>query len=134
MVGDENGSIDGGDDAVTRQNENIASGMTTNESLIALNLTEFDYDGNGFFDAADVAALEASFPLLIESGAMNGSGHFNVEVSGLRIGTEYKLMKATDLVNGSFDVEADSVTAASDTETLSDTNSAAGQGFYKVTD
>ena len=128
------GSIDGGEDAVTRLNKNIAAGMTTNEAMIALNLTEFDYDGNGFFDAADVAALEASFPLIIKSGAMNGSGHFNVEVSGLRIGREYKLMKATDLVFGSFDVEADSVTAASDTETLSDTNSAAGSAFYKVTD
>jgi hypothetical protein len=128
------GSIDGGDDAVTRQSMNIAEGMTTNEALVALNLTAFDTDGNGFFDAADVAALEASFPLIIESSAMNGSGHFNVEVSGLRIGTEYKLMKATDLVNGLFDVEADSVTAASDTETLSDTSATAGQGFYKVTD
>ena len=127
------GSIDGGDGAVTRQNMNIADGMTTNEALTALNLTEFDYDGNGFFDAADVIALADNFPLRIENMAMSGSGHFEVDVVNMRPGTEYKLMKATDLVNGSFDVEVDSVTTDAGSATMVDTN-ASGKAFYKVTD
>ena len=127
--------VDGGADAATRQANRIAQGMTPAETLADLNLTEFDIHGDGTFDAADVALLEASIPLIIDSAAMNGSGHFEVEVSGLKIGTEYFLMKDDNLAMApSFDVEADSLTAASGTETLPDTNAVAGQAFYKVTD
>lgn len=128
------GSIDGGADAATRIANRIAQGMTPEEALADLNLTEFDVNGDGTFDAADIAALEALIPLIIERGAMNGSGHFEVEVSGLKIGTTYKLMKDDDLVTDPGFVEVDSQTAASGTETLTDTNAVAGQAFYKITD
>jgi len=80
-------------------------------------------------------ALDISVPPLIISAAMNGSGHFSVEVTGLEIGTEYLLMKDADLsMDPSFDEEVDRMTATSRTETLTDTNAVAGQAFYKVTD
>jgi len=126
------GSVDAGPDAVSRQAVKIGEGLTPAEALAALNLTEFDIDGDGDFDADDVALLATMTIPVIESAGMNGSGHFEVEVSSLAVGTEYFLMKDTDLVTGSFTEVADSVTATSGTETLTDTNAASGQAFYKV--
>ena len=133
------GTVDGSADAATRQNDLIASGMTASEALIYLNLTEFDVDGDGYFDAADVVVLEGLIPVppVVDSAGLDGSGDFAVQVSGLEIGTEYFLMKDTDLSDGAvFDVVADSVTAASTTETLTDVDAGieSDQAFYQVTD
>ena len=82
-----------------------------------------------------VAIPESGVPLVIESGAMNGSGQFTVDVSGLSSGTTYYLWRETDLTTvPSFTNLVDSVVAASGTETLTDTNAASSQAFYKVTD
>ena len=129
------GSIDGGPDAAIRQAGVISGGSTPVEALAYLNLTEFDLNGDDTYDAADIAVLEDMFIPVIESAVMNGSGHFIVEVSGLIDGTTYHLKKDSDLVNGpSFDEVADTINAASYTETLTDTNAVSGQAFYKVTD
>jgi hypothetical protein len=130
------GSIDGplGDDAATAQANLVTGGMTGPEALAALNLTQFDIDENGTFDAADVTALQAllSPPLTVLSAVRNGSS-FDVEVSGLTIGANYSLLKDTDLgALPSFDEIADSITAASATETLTDTNAVDEQAFYII--
>jgi len=117
------GSIDGGPDAATRQET-----MTLEE----LNLTEFDFDNDGVFDADDVALLEAQVSPIIDRAAMNGSGHFEVEISRLDIGREYFLVKNNNLTFGSFTEVADHVVAASATETLTDTN-ITDTAFFKVT-
>jgi hypothetical protein len=135
------GSIDGGEDAATRQADLVAGGMSAANALIYLNLTALDFDGDNTFDSNDVVVLEGLVPAppalpVIDSGSLDGSGNFVVQVSGLEIGTEYFLMKDTNLGDGAvFDVVADSVTAASTTETLTDDNAQAesDQAFYKVT-
>jgi hypothetical protein len=54
------GSIDGGDAATNRENELINTyGYSTNQALSYLNLGPFDINADGYFDAADVAALQA---------------------------------------------------------------------------
>jgi hypothetical protein len=134
------GSIDGGQDAATRQADLVAGGMTAAEALAYLNLTALDLDGDDTFDAADVVVLELLLfpvPLVIDSGILNGSGDFVVQVSDLTIGTVYFLMKDTDLSDGAvFNVVADSVTAASSTETLTDVDAGteSDKAFYQVTD
>ena len=133
------GSIDGGDDTATRQADLVADGMTAAEALAYLKLTEFDFDGNNTFDAADIVVLGGlvSATPVIDSGSLDGSGNFVVQVSGLEIGTEYFLTKDTDLSDGAvFDVVADSVTATSTTETLTDVDAEteSNQAFYQVTD
>ncbi|VGO13649.1 hypothetical protein PDESU_02206 [Pontiella desulfatans] len=50
---------DGGETATNRQAVLIAQGSTPVEALTALNLTDFDVNGDGYFDAGDVTALEA---------------------------------------------------------------------------
>jgi hypothetical protein len=129
------GSVDGGSGAVARQAEKMAEGWSAADALAALNLTAFDVNEDGVFDDADKAAIEeALVPNVIESALMN-AGDFVVQVSGLVIGTEYFLMKDTDLSDGAvFDVVAASVTAASTTETLTDTDAESDQAFYQVTD
>jgi hypothetical protein len=134
------GSIDGGQDAATRQADLVAGGMTAAEALAYLNLTALDLDGDDTFDAADVVVLELLLfpvPLVIDSGILNGSGDFVVQVSDLTIGTVYFLMKDTDLSDGAvFNVVADSVTAALSTETLTDVDAGteSDKAFYQVTD
>jgi hypothetical protein len=134
------GSIDGGQDAAMRQADLVAGGMTAAEALAYLNLTALDLDGDDTFDAADVVVLELLLfpvPLVIDSGILNGSGDFVVQVSDLTIGTVYFLMKDTDLSDGAvFNVVADSVTAALSTETLTDVDAGteSDKAFYQVTD
>ena len=132
------GSVDGGSGAVARQTDKMAEGWSAAEALAALNLTAFDVNGDGVFDAADETAIEeALVPSVIESALMNGSGDFVVQVSGLTIGTEYFLMKDTDLSEGAvFNIVAASVTATSTTETLTDVDAEteSDQAFYQVTD
>ena len=54
------GSIDGGASATNRENLLINTyGFTTNQALAALNLKSFDINGDGYFDATDVTALQA---------------------------------------------------------------------------
>jgi hypothetical protein len=73
----------------------------------------------------------------IDSAGLDGSGDFVIQVSGLEIGTQYFLMKDTDLSDGAvFDVVAASVTAGSTTETLADVDAGieSDQAFYQVTE
>ena len=129
------GSIDGGDDAVTRQDAEIANGNTAAEALALLNLIDFDIDGDDTFDAADVTALEALVePLMLETAGMDGSGNFEVDVSGMTPGTTHYLKRSTDLVTGAFDTTVDTLTPASAAATMTDANPPAGAAFYKVTD
>ena len=44
------------------------------------------------------------------------------------------LKRSTDLVNGAFDTDVDTLTPASAAATMTDTNPPAGAAFYKVTD
>lgn len=131
-------SGNGGDSPAVRMATLMAApyNFTAEEALAALNLTDFDIDGDGDFDAADVAAIEALLAvpeILIESSGFNGSS-FEVQVSGLVEGTTYYLMRDSDLSDGSdFTTEADSVTAASGSATLSDSAPPVNQGFYRVT-
>ncbi len=93
------------------------------------------WDG-GTGNTISLAPTPPALPV-IDSGSLDGSGNFVVQVSGLVIGTEYFLKKTTDLSGGAvFDVVAASVTATSTTETLTDDNAQAesDQAFYQVTD
>ena len=60
------GSIDGGSSATNRQNILIASGMTAVEALTALNLAEFDINGDGTFNVDDITALEVLVSVELE--------------------------------------------------------------------
>ena len=62
---------------------------------------------------------------------MNGSGHFVVVATGLAAGQDYFLMRTSSL-STPFDEQADSINAASETDTLTDTTPPAGEAFYKV--
>tara|TARA_B110000285_G_scaffold11565_2_gene11504 strand:- start:5042 stop:8002 length:2961 start_codon:yes stop_codon:yes gene_type:complete len=66
------GSIDSGDDAATRQGL-LSPSMTDAEVLAYLNLTEFDLDGDGFFDAADAAAIDVLATAMILQIAGGGA-------------------------------------------------------------
>jgi len=94
------------------------------------------FHGNGTFDADDVTALEALFPpLMIDSVAFDGSGNFELDISGLTSGTVYKLWRETDLTaDPSFTNMVNSAPAGSGANTLSDPNPPTGQAFYKVSD
>jgi hypothetical protein len=130
------GSIDGGADAATRQSLRMAQGMTAAQALVDLNLAEFDVDGDGTFDAADVTLLEDvvnGVAPVTESADFNVSDDFELVVDGLLAGKTYYLMRATDLSAG-FTTTEDTVTATSRTETFIDVDSPAGNAFYKVTD
>ncbi|VGO13640.1 hypothetical protein PDESU_02197 [Pontiella desulfatans] len=90
------------------------------------------YDGTNTTLSAEGSSGD---PLVIESGTMNGSGEFEVVVSGLSSGTTYYLWRETDLTAApSFTNEVASIAATSDTETLTDTAPPAANAFYKVTD
>lgn len=126
---------DGGETAEARQAELVAQGLTPVQALAYLNLTTFDIDADGTFDAADVAALEALLPagpdqnVVINSASFVG-GQFVVQISDLTIGRQYRLMRGTDLIQ--FGVQVDSVTAGSSSATLTDPNPPAGKAFYRV--
>jgi hypothetical protein len=127
---------DGGDPAEDRQADLVGQGMTSVQALAYLNLTAFDTDANGTFNAADVAALQALLAnttpdetVVINSAALVG-GQFVLQISDLTVGREYRLMRGTDLIH--FDDEVDSVTAASASDTLTDPSPPAGKAFYRV--
>jgi hypothetical protein len=128
------GSIDGGDDAATRiANEMAQSGGTEEEALAALNLTEFDVNGNGTFDAADVALVPslAGASMASTSVVFNGSDEFEIVVDGLIPTVNYHLKITTDL---SVDfTTVNTVEATSATETFTDPTPPVGKAFYKVT-
>ena len=136
------GTIDGGDDAATRIAALVALGYSASEALGILNLSVFDLNNDDDFTAADITAAQALVPVadpVIDSAGLNGSGDFVVEVSGLVSGTQYYLVKDTDLSQApDFTEVADTATPASEatTATLTDTGAASesDQAFYKVTD
>lgn len=125
------GTVDYGPTAAERQAE---------KTLAELNLTAFDLDSDGDFDADDVTELESLIipagPLVIQSAVMNGSV-FEVQVSGLVSGSTYYLKRDVDLTAApEFDLTVDTVIpdSGSDTATLTDTDPPVGKAFYKVTD
>jgi hypothetical protein len=123
----------GGETAAVRQANLIGQGYTAAQALAFLNLTAFDTDGNGTFNAADVAALQTRLAtdenVVINSAALVG-GQFVVQASDLTIGRPYRLMRGTDLT--AFDVQVDSVTPTSTSATLTDPSPPAGKAFYRV--
>ena len=136
------GTIDGGDDAATRIAALVALGYSASEALSTLNLTVFDLNNDDDFTAADITAAQALVQVadpVIDSAGLNGTGDFVVEVSGLVSGTQYYLVKDTDLSQApDFTEVADTATPASEvtTATLTDTDASteSDQAFYKVTD
>ena len=123
----------GGDTAAVRQANLLGQGFTAAQALAYLNLTAFDTDGNGTFNAADVTALQTRVVrdenVVINSAALVG-GQFVVQASDLTIGRPYRLMRGTDLT--AFDVQVDSVTPTSTSATLTDPSPPAGKAFYRV--
>ncbi|VGO13653.1 hypothetical protein PDESU_02210 [Pontiella desulfatans] len=70
---------DGGDSATNRQDILIGQGSTPAEALATLNLTDFDVDGDGYFDADDVTALEALLvpdPVMVQVDLIAGTLDF----------------------------------------------------------
>ena len=128
------GSIDGGDDAATRQDDHIANGRTPAEALALLNLSEFDIDGDGTFDAADVTLIpivaNAADPVST-SVVFNGGNEFEIVVEGLIPTIHYHLKRTADLTADYTTVNT--VEATSSTETFTDPSPLAGKAFYKVT-
>jgi hypothetical protein len=116
-------------DRTTELNGMISDGyITTSGGADAM----ASYDGTNTTLSAEQPSVD---PLVIESSTMNGSGEFEVVVSGLSSGTTYYLWREADLTAApSFTNQVDSVLAASGTETLTDTNPPATNAFYKVTD
>lgn len=126
---------DGGATAADRQADLLAFDYTAAEALEILNLTDFDIDGNDDFNAADKTAIEALIPadVVINSLTFDGANTVNIEASSLAAGTDYYLMRETDLSSGAgFEELVDSVTAGSGTETLTDSAAPADKAFYKV--
>jgi hypothetical protein len=123
----------GGETAEVRQANLTGQGMAAPRALAFLNLTAFDTDGNGTFNAADVTALQTRLAtdenVVINSAALVG-GQFVVQASDLTIGRPYRLMRGTDLT--AFDVQVDSVTPTSTSATLTDPSPPAGKAFYRV--
>lgn len=129
---------DGGDDAATRQQDLADVGIVGEDALVYLNLTEFDFDGNGYYDAADVAVLQALLgdeDIVITGISSDAQGNIVVEASGLYAGKVYYLKRdASLMVAPVFDEVADSVLAGSGSAILTDTNAPAAAAFYRVTD
>ena len=126
---------DGGATAAQRQADLIGLGYTAAEALAVLNLTDFDVDGNDDFNAADKTAIEALVPadVVINSLTFDGANTVNIEASSLATGTDYYLMRETDLSSGAgFEELVDSVNASSGTETLTDSAAPTDKAFYKV--
>ena len=93
----------------------------------------------GILDAPTIAELATEFlgspsNLQVVSTSYVG-GQFNVTASGLETGTTYYLRRSSGLSGGlvSF-TDVASVSAGSDTETLTDATPLAGKAFYVVSD
>jgi len=130
------GSVDGGDDAAMRQSDLLAFGFSPAEVLDLLNLTDYDFNGDGTYNAADITFYQAlvAEDVVIENISVDGAT-VTIEIGGLVVGKQYYLMRDGDLSAApEFDVVADSVTAASTDETLTDTSAPTGEAFYRVTD
>ena len=126
---------DSGATAADRQADMIAFGYSDVDALAVLNLTDFDVDGNKDFNAADKTAIEALIPadVVINSLTFGGPNTVNIEASSLASGTDYYLMRETDLSSGAgFEELVDSVNANSGTETLTDSAAPDDHAFYKV--
>ncbi len=133
------GSIDGGPSAEARQNALIAQGYSAAEALAYLNLTDYDFNGDETFDAADVTAYQALLAeeedVVINGITVDGSGNVTVEVGGLLPGKVYFLKRDASLtIAPAFEDIADSVLAGDVSAILTDTNAPSGAAFYRVTD
>ncbi|QHI68490.1 dockerin type I repeat-containing protein [Tichowtungia aerotolerans] len=106
------GSVDGGDDAATRIADLIAQGMTSAEALEYLNLTGFDLDGDGTFNADDVAAIDSLLPAPELLMVMTGSDTMAFEWEGSD-SKEYTIESCTSLILTNWAVYNDGVTTYS---------------------
>jgi len=113
----------GGDSAADRQAAWIALGKTPTEALAQLNLTDFDIDGDGTFDLADVAALWGPQDVVVQA-VMNGSGMEFVWPSN--VGKTYDLESCTSLVISNWAVYNDGVTTYENMASTLPTNSLIG--------
>ena len=116
----------------------VAVWGTVVEAMAYLNLTSFDVNGGGTFDAADVAAIDALLPplvLQVSKGAdldfgWNSKGHLK----------EYDLVSSTDLEtpiltwpiydDGTASVFSNMIAAAATTATLSDVQASGPERFF----
>jgi hypothetical protein len=132
------GSIDGGVDAATRQAELIAQGMTPAEALAYLNLTDFDIDGDGTFDADDVAEIDSLLPAPELLMVMTGSDTMVFEWSGIET-KEYSIESCTSLTLTNWAVYNDGGTtysaipgSATGTNTLTDVLTDGPVRFFRL--
>jgi len=117
-------SGDGGDSVAVRMQQLLDAGYTQAQALGYLGLDELDLDNDDDFDAADVTLIEGEIveTPVIDAASFDLSSNFDVDASGLNVGTTYYLMRTSDLTAGAvFEEIADIKTAVSETETFSDT-------------
>ena len=128
-------SGDGGDSVAVRMQQLLDAGYTQAQALGYLGLDELDLDNDDDFDAADVTLIEGEIveTPVIDAASFDLSSNFDVDASGLNVGTTYYLMRTSDLTAGAvFEEIADIKTAVSETETFSDTAAPADQAFYQL--
>ncbi len=97
------GSVDGGLSATNRQSILIDAGMSATEALAALNLTEFDIDGDGIFDEGDISELEAQIAVGLEPKLVMVRADGEVYTSSM---DSFSPVFAVDLTGGSTSVVA----------------------------
>jgi hypothetical protein len=127
---------DGGESATNRQDTLIASGLSTNDALAQLNLTDFDVDGDGYFDAADVAALNAMLPFYVQVSADGAVLSFSWDSSA---GKAYDLVSTLSLTltdwapyNDGLITYTNIAADAGDTTTLTNVQAVGTAGFFRI--
>jgi hypothetical protein len=130
---------DGGLSATNRQDLLVASGSTPAEALAALNLTDFDLNGDDTFDAADVAALDALLvgdPIQIQVVAGGSTVDF---VWNSRVSKLYDIVSTTSLSFPDWQPYNDGVTTyeniagdVSGTNTVTGVQTVGPARFFKV--
>jgi len=89
----------GGEPATNRQAILILEGLSPEQALAFLNLTDFDIDGDGYFDAVDVGLIDAlvpNLPVQLEMTLNGAMADFQWNSNG---GQLYDLESATALSN-----------------------------------
>jgi hypothetical protein len=96
----------GGLSATDRQAALIDDGMTPAEALAYLNLTDFDLDGDGSFDADDVGIVQAMSPTILRMSMSGSAMDFEWESKALK---QYDLQSCTSLSLGNWTNYSDGV-------------------------
>ena len=130
------GSVDSGDTAAERQDYLINRGTNSVDALDQLNLTEFDIDGDGTFDADDVTAIDNFILPIIQMGSAAGLLNFEWNSS---TGKVYDLEATASLVTTNWVVYNDGSTTHADiaadpsgTNTLTDVPVNGDVNFFRI--